>query len=115
MAVIGLSILYFFVNPLTMWLTFATFIVTDPEVARVGINELEAREKKIEYTISKYGIEDLDRAITEGEAHGFVKVLTPPGSDKVLGVTIVGDHAGDIIVEYVAAMKHGFGRRSSRC
>jgi dihydrolipoamide dehydrogenase len=86
------------------WCTF-----TDPEVARVGINEQEAREKKIEYTVSKYGIDDLDRAIAEGEAHGFVKVLTPPGSDKVLGVTIVGDHAGDIIAEYVAAMKHGFG------
>jgi len=86
------------------WCTF-----TDPEVARVGINEQEAREKKIEYTVSRYGIDDLDRAITEGEAHGFVKVLTPPGSDKVLGVTIVGDHAGDIIAEYVAAMKHGFG------
>lgn len=86
------------------WCTF-----TDPEVARVGLNEQEAKEKGIEYEISRYGIDDLDRAITEGEAHGFVKVLTPPGSDKVLGVTIVGDHAGDIIAEYVAAMKHGFG------
>lgn len=86
------------------WCTF-----TDPEVARVGLNEQEAKEKGIEYQVSRYGIEDLDRAIAEGEAHGFVKVLTPPGSDKVLGVTIVGDHAGDIIAEYVAAMKHGFG------
>jgi dihydrolipoamide dehydrogenase len=86
------------------WCTF-----TDPEVARVGLSEQEAHEKKIEYTVSKYGIDDLDRAIAEGEAHGFVKVLTPPGSDKILGVTIVGDHAGDIIAEYVAAMKHGFG------
>jgi dihydrolipoamide dehydrogenase len=86
------------------WCTF-----TDPEVARVGLNESEAKEKGIAYQISRYGIEDLDRAIAEEEAHGFVKVLTPPGSDKILGVTIVGGHAGDIIAEYVAAMKHGFG------
>jgi dihydrolipoamide dehydrogenase len=86
------------------WCTF-----TDPEVARVGLNEQEAREKGIAYQLSQYGIDDLDRAIAESEAHGFVKVLTVPGSDKILGVTIVGDHAGDIIAEYVAAMKHGFG------
>lgn len=86
------------------WCTF-----TDPEVARVGLNEQEAKEKGISYQVSRYGIDDLDRAIAEGEAHGFVKVLTPPGSDQILGVTIVGDHAGDIIAEYVAAMKHGFG------
>ncbi len=86
------------------WCTF-----TDPEVARVGLNELEAKEKGIPHQVTHYGIDDLDRAIAEGEAHGFVKVLTPPGSDKILGVTIVGDHAGDIISEYVAAMKHGFG------
>lgn len=86
------------------WCTF-----TDPEVARVGLNEQEANEKSIAYQVARYGIDDLDRAIAEGEAHGFVKVLTPPGSDKILGVTIVGDHAGDVIAEYVAAMKHGFG------
>ena len=86
------------------WCTF-----TDPEVARVGINEQEAKEKGIQFHVTKYGIDDLDRAIAEGEAHGFVKVLTKPGSDRILGVTIVGDHAGDIIAEYVAAMKHGFG------
>ena len=86
------------------WCTF-----TDPEVARVGLNELEAKEKGIEYQVTKYGIDDLDRAIAEGEAHGLVKVLTPLKGDKILGVTIVGDHAGDIIAEYVAAMKHGFG------
>jgi len=86
------------------WCTF-----TDPEVARVGMNEQEAREKNIDVHVSRYEIDDLDRAITEGEAQGFVKVLTQKGSDKILGVTIVGDHAGDIIAEYVAAMKHGFG------
>ncbi|MBI2605075.1 MAG: FAD-dependent oxidoreductase [Deltaproteobacteria bacterium] len=86
------------------WATF-----TDPEVARVGLNETEAGEKGIEHRVTKYGIEDLDRAIAEEEDHGFVKVLTRPGGDKVLGATIVGSHAGDIIAEYVAAMKHGFG------
>ncbi len=86
------------------WCTF-----TDPEVAHVGLNEQEAKEKGIPYQVSRYGIDDLDRAIAEGEAHGFVKVITPPGSDKILGVTIVCAHAGDIISEYVAAMKHGFG------
>jgi dihydrolipoamide dehydrogenase len=86
------------------WCTF-----TDPEVARVGLNEQEAKEKGIAYHLSQYGIDDLDRAIAESEAHGFVKILTVPGSDKILGATIVGDHAGDIIAEYVAAMKHGFG------
>lgn len=86
------------------WCTF-----TDPEVARVGLNEQEAKENGISYQVVRYGIDDLDRAIAEGEAHGFVKVLTSPGSDKILGVTIVGDHAGDIIAEFVAAMKHGFG------
>ena len=86
------------------WATF-----TDPEVARVGINEQEAIEKKIPHDVFVYGIDDLDRAIADGEAHGFVKVITPPGSDKILGATIVGEHAGDLLVEFVAAMKHGFG------
>ena len=86
------------------WCTF-----TDPEVARVGLNETEAREKNIPHEVTTYGIDDLDRAIADGEAHGLVKVITPPGSDKILGVTIAGEHAGDLLVEYVAAMKHGFG------
>ncbi len=86
------------------WATF-----TDPEVARVGLNEQEAVAQGIPHEISVYGIDDLDRAIADEEAHGMVKVLTVPGKDKILGVTIVGDHAGDIIAEYVAAMRHGFG------
>ncbi len=86
------------------WATF-----TDPEVARVGINEQEAREKGIAHDVHVYGIDDLDRAIADGEPHGFVKVITPKGSDKILGATIVGEHAGDLLVEFVAAMKHGFG------
>jgi len=86
------------------WCTF-----TDPEVARVGLNETEAKEKKIPHEVHVYGIDDLDRAIADGEAHGLVKVITPPNSDKILGCTIAGEHAGDLLVEYVAAMKHGFG------
>jgi pyruvate/2-oxoglutarate dehydrogenase complex dihydrolipoamide dehydrogenase (E3) component/uncharacterized membrane protein YdjX (TVP38/TMEM64 family) len=86
------------------WATY-----TDPEVARVGLNIQEAREKDIPFEVTRYGIDDLDRAITDSEDHGFVRVLTRPGSDKILGVTIVGPHAGDIIAEYVLAMKHGLG------
>ncbi|MCZ6577878.1 MAG: FAD-dependent oxidoreductase [Gammaproteobacteria bacterium] len=86
------------------WATFS-----EPEVARVGLNELEAGEQNVEYEVTRYGIDDLDRAIADSEAHGFVKVLTLPGKDKILGVTIVGEHAGDLIAEYVLAMKHGLG------
>jgi pyruvate/2-oxoglutarate dehydrogenase complex dihydrolipoamide dehydrogenase (E3) component len=84
------------------WATF-----TDPEVARVGLNELEARERNVPYEVSVYGIDDLDRAIADEDAHGTVKVLTVPGKDRILGVTIAGEHAGDLIAEFVAAMRHG--------
>ena len=86
------------------WATF-----TDPEVARVGLSESEAQEQGVAYEVTKYGIDDLDRAIADGTAHGFVKVLTVPGKDRILGVTIVGEHAGDLLAEYVLAMKHGLG------
>jgi pyruvate/2-oxoglutarate dehydrogenase complex dihydrolipoamide dehydrogenase (E3) component/uncharacterized membrane protein YdjX (TVP38/TMEM64 family) len=86
------------------WATF-----TDPEVARVGLNEQEARAQQIPYTVSRYDISDLDRAIADEEAHGFIKVLTTPGTDTILGVTCVGEHAGDLLAEYVLAMKHGLG------
>jgi dihydrolipoamide dehydrogenase len=86
------------------WTTF-----TDPEVARVGLNEQEAQKQGIAYEVTQYGIDDLDRAIADQEAHGFVKVLTTPGKDKILGVTIVGHHAGDLITEYIQAMKWGLG------
>ena len=85
----------------------ATFI--DPEVARVGLNEQEATEQGIAYEVTKYGIGELDRAIADSEARGFVKVLTVPGKDTILGVTIVGTHAGDLLAEYVLAMRHGLG------
>jgi pyruvate/2-oxoglutarate dehydrogenase complex dihydrolipoamide dehydrogenase (E3) component/uncharacterized membrane protein YdjX (TVP38/TMEM64 family) len=86
---------------------WATFI--EPEVARVGLNEQEAKEKNIAYEVTKYGIDELDRAIADGVAQGFVKVLTVPGKDRILGVTIVGEHAGDLLAEFVLAMKHGLG------
>ena len=86
---------------------WCTFI--DPEVARVGLNEQEARTQGIAFEVTRYGIDDLDRAIADSAAHGWVKVLTVPGKDKILGVTIVGVHAGDLLAEYVLAMKHGLG------
>ena len=86
---------------------WATFV--EPEVARVGLNELEAKEKGVPHEVTVYGIDDLDRAIADSEAHGFIKVLTVPGKDRILGVTIVGEHAGDLLAEYVLAMKHGIG------
>ncbi len=81
----------------------------DPEVAHVGLNEQEARERGIVFELTRYGIDDLDRAIVDGAACGWVKVLTEPGRDRILGVTIVGAHAGDLLAEYVLAMKHGLG------
>ncbi len=85
----------------------ATFI--DPEIARVGLNEQEAKAKGIAYEVTQYGIDDLDRAIADSAAEGFVKVLTVPGKDKILGVTIVGTSAAELLAEYVLAMKHGLG------
>jgi pyruvate/2-oxoglutarate dehydrogenase complex dihydrolipoamide dehydrogenase (E3) component/uncharacterized membrane protein YdjX (TVP38/TMEM64 family) len=86
------------------WATF-----TDPEVARVGLNETEAKERGVAYEATVYGIDDLDRAIADSSAHGMVKVLTVPGKDRILGATIVGEHASEMIVEFIAAMKHGIG------
>jgi pyruvate/2-oxoglutarate dehydrogenase complex dihydrolipoamide dehydrogenase (E3) component/uncharacterized membrane protein YdjX (TVP38/TMEM64 family) len=86
------------------WATF-----TDPEVARVGLSEDEAKQQGIACEVTRYGIDDLDRAIADSAAHGFVKVLTAPGKDRILGATIVGEHAGDLLAEFVLAMKHGIG------
>ncbi|MCW5593151.1 MAG: FAD-dependent oxidoreductase, partial [Burkholderiales bacterium] len=86
------------------WATF-----TEPEVARVGLNESEAKERGIAHQVVTYGIDDLDRAIADGEAHGFVKVIVKPGTDRILGATIVGEHAGDLVTEFVSAMRHGIG------
>jgi pyruvate/2-oxoglutarate dehydrogenase complex dihydrolipoamide dehydrogenase (E3) component/uncharacterized membrane protein YdjX (TVP38/TMEM64 family) len=86
------------------WATF-----TDPEVARVGLNETDARDADIPFEVTRYDLDDLDRAIADGETAGFVKVLTRPGSDRILGATIVGYHAAELINEFVLAMKHGIG------
>ncbi|HLF22468.1 MAG TPA: FAD-dependent oxidoreductase, partial [Burkholderiales bacterium] len=86
------------------WCTF-----TEPEIARVGLNELDAKQKGIAYEVTRYEVDDLDRAIADEEAHGQVKVLTVPGKDRILGVTIAGAHAGDYIIEYISAMRNGIG------
>jgi len=86
------------------WATF-----TEPEVARVGLNETDAQAQGVAYEVTSYGLDDLDRAIADEAAHGLVKVLTVPGKDKILGATIVGEHAGDLIIEFILAMRHGIG------
>ncbi|PWU05649.1 MAG: pyridine nucleotide-disulfide oxidoreductase [Verrucomicrobia bacterium] len=91
-------------NSLIPWCTF-----TDPEVARVGLNETQAKKLNIPYEITTYQIDDLDRAITDLENRGFIKILTRPNKDKILGVTIVSSHASDIILEFITAMKNNIG------
>jgi len=86
------------------WATY-----TDPEVARVGLNEQDAKQQNVPYEVTRYDLSGLDRALADGHAEGVVKVLTVPGKDKILGVTIMGSHAGDLIAEFVMAMKHGLG------
>ena len=86
------------------WATF-----TDPEVARVGLNETEASERGVPFEVTRYGFDDLDRAIADSEAHGMIKVLTAPGKDRILGATVAGEHAGDLLMEFVLAMRHGLG------
>ncbi|MGM0768188.1 MAG: FAD-dependent oxidoreductase [Pseudomonadota bacterium] len=86
------------------WVTF-----TSPEVARVGLSEAEAKAQGVAYEVTRYGLDDLDRAIAESEDYGFIKVLTPPGKDKILGAVVVGSHAGEILAEFTLAMKHGLG------
>jgi dihydrolipoamide dehydrogenase len=86
------------------WTTF-----TDPEVARVGLSESEAQAQDIAYEVTRFEFDELDRAIADGATEGFVQVLTVPGKDKILGVTIVGEHAGDLLAEFVLAMRHGLG------
>ncbi|MEM1141116.1 MAG: FAD-dependent oxidoreductase [Pseudomonadota bacterium] len=86
------------------WATF-----TSPEVARVGLSEDEAKAQGVPYEVTRYGIDDLDRAIADSEDEGFVKVLTVPGKDRILGATIVSAHGGDLLTEFTLAMKHGLG------
>jgi pyruvate/2-oxoglutarate dehydrogenase complex dihydrolipoamide dehydrogenase (E3) component len=86
-------------------------VFTDPEIARVGLTAADAREQGLPHEITEYGIDDLDRAIADGEDHGFVKIVTKKGSDRILGATVVGHNAAELITEYVTAMKHGMGLR----
>ncbi len=88
------------------WTTFC-----DPEVARVGLNEREAQSKGLAYEVTRLPMQEVDRAVAEGETQGFIKVLTPPGSDRILGASIVGPRAGDLITEFTVAMRHGLGLR----
>ena len=81
----------------------------DPEIARVGLNETEAKANGVAYEVTRYGLDDLDRAITDHDTMGWVKVLTPPGSDRILGATIVGSRAGDMLAEFVLAMRYKLG------
>lgn len=82
---------------------------TDPEISRVGLSEREAEAQGIDYEVTRYGIDDLDRAMADSAATGFVKVITSQGKDKILGVTIVGEHSAETMSEFVLAMKHGLG------
>jgi pyruvate/2-oxoglutarate dehydrogenase complex dihydrolipoamide dehydrogenase (E3) component len=91
---------------------FPLVIYTDPEIARVGINEQEARERGLAYETTNYALAELDRAITDGAETGFIKVLTAPGKDRILGATIVGARAGDMLSEFTLAMRHGLGLKA---
>ncbi len=82
---------------------------TSPEVASVGITEREAKDQNIAYELTRYDLQESDRAITEEQTTGFLQVITPVGSDKVLGVSIVAEHAGEMLPEWVLAMKYGLG------
>ena len=84
-------------------------IFTDPQLARVGLNEREAKEQGIKIEVTTYDLSDLDRAIADGDANGMVKVLTAAGSDRIIGATILGPQAGELITEFVTAMKHNLG------
>ncbi len=86
-------------------------VFTDPEIAHVGLTAADAEDQGIPHEITEYGIDDLDRAIADSEAHGFVKIVTKKGSDRILGATVVGHHAAELITEYVTAMKYGMGLR----
>ncbi len=86
------------------WVTY-----TEPEVARVGLSEAEASDQGVAHEVTRFALEESDRALTDGQETGFVKVLTRPGSDRILGVTIVGAHAGEMLPEFILAMTHGLG------
>ncbi|MGL6333654.1 FAD-dependent oxidoreductase [Aeromonas jandaei] len=84
-------------------------IYTTPEIARVGLNQKEARVQGIPFELTRFELAELDRAIADGERQGFIEVLTVPGKDQILGATLVGTHAGERIAEFVLAMRHRLG------
>jgi len=84
-------------------------VFTDPQIGRVGLNQREAEQQGIVVEITQYDLSDLDRAIADNDAQGFIQVLTVPGKDRILGATIVGPQAGELINEFVLAMKHNLG------
>lgn len=91
---------------------FPAVTYTDPEVARVGLNEQEARERGVAFEITRYEFAELDRAIADGAEQGFIKVLTKPGRDRILGVTIVAARGGDVLSEFTLAMRHNLGLKA---
>jgi pyruvate/2-oxoglutarate dehydrogenase complex dihydrolipoamide dehydrogenase (E3) component len=84
---------------------------TEPELAAVGLTEVDATQLGIAFDVTRYDLDDLDRAIAEGERTGFVKILTAAGSDRILGATVIGEHAGEILAEITFAMKYQMGLR----
>jgi len=82
------------------WATF-----TEPEVARVGLSEEEAAAQGVAHRVIKVPLAGIDRAVCDGDTEGFLKILTPPGRDGILGATLVGPHAGDLLHEVVLAMR----------
>jgi len=89
------------------WCTF-----TEPEVARVGLSVEQAEERGVPVSVHFYDLRHLDRAVADGTNHGFIKLLVEPGKDKILGATIVGPHAGDMMAEIVLAKRHGLGLKA---
>ena len=84
-------------------------VFTDPEIASIGITEDQAINKKLDYQVTSFPMDDIDRAITDSATTGFIKVITPSNSDKILGACVVGEHASELIAEFVLAKTHGLG------
>lgn len=85
---------------------------TDPEIARIGLTEAEAARQKIAVEVTRFDLGTLDRALTDGAAEGFIKVLTPPGRDRILGASIIGEQAGELLAEVALAMRNGLGLKA---
>jgi len=103
-------------RPLWSWRSgmpvFPSVIYTDPEIARVGMTEAEARRGSVAYEVTRFELRDFDRAIIEDETAGFIKVLTARGKDRIIGVSVVAARAGDILAEFTLAMENGLGLKA---